>query len=146
MLSHNITYIFKFIKINVYLTTNYILSTGSSDSLLLNDLPYDFDDCSDDNNVCMDLTVFRRYSPMEKIPVAREEMSTSDVNIVRGDKTVPKESNFFNKLCVMYRYIQCHNYVTKKYDNKSGILVIFITLSVSIILSPPSLISINRRV
>ena len=37
----------------------------------------------------------------------------------------------------MCRYIQCHNYVTKKYDNKSGILVIFIILSVSIILSPP---------
>ena len=34
--------------------------------------------------------------------VAREEIGISDVNIiVRGDKIVPKESNFFNKLRVI---------------------------------------------
>ena len=73
-------------------------SNSSSDALLLDDLPCDFDDFSDDDGMCVE---------SGDIPVllpAREEMGSSDVNVnvnsmARGDKTAPKESSFFSKLC-----------------------------------------------
>lgn len=83
--------------------SSYSLSEG-----LLDDLPCDFDDFSDDNNdsMCTDSGTVRTLVPDRDNPacvsVAHEEMDTSDVDVTsmaRDDKTAPRESSFFNKLC-----------------------------------------------
>ena len=99
---------------------NFAGSNGSSDAVLLDDLPCDFDDFSDDNNddsVCtvadssgnVRTSLTDRDDPPHVIVhnnniMINEEMDTSDVDghvnpIVRDDKAAPKESSFFSKLC-----------------------------------------------
>jgi hypothetical protein len=91
-------------------STRKVASSNSlSDSLLLDDLPCDFDDFSDDNNECMDSDSIQAQLPdrgnfanASLHHVAREEMDVGDVSVnslMRSDKTAPKESSFFNKLC-----------------------------------------------
>ena len=98
-------------------------SNSSSVALLLDDLPCDFDDFSDDDGMCVESGDIQALLPggesSTNTHVAREEMGTSDVNVnvnsmARGDKTAPKESSFFNKLCEGIGTMSC---VIKKMDN-----------------------------
>ena len=89
-----------------------VANSNSSSEALLDDLPCDFNDFSDDDNVdsmCTDmedarytsLLQDRNYQPAGAAE-APEKMDTSSPDtssIVRESTTVPKESSFFNKLC-----------------------------------------------
>ena len=88
-------------------TTTEKIPSSNSEALLVDDLPPDFDDFSDENNdsmtLCADVQTLlhgqdRGDAAHAGLRVACEKVDTSDADLNSG-KTASKESSFFNRLC-----------------------------------------------